>query len=1670
MTLANLRQDYLWGTDYLGERDYVIKMFENDALATSGGTSAIHGVNGNPTLGYGYDLVKRGAEEIAAFIPAALGGAASLTTDQQRAMDLIAHFKAGVNDTVTIGNETRHLTAADIIAGAEGGTISVSYVKDGATINTNMSVLTSIVLSEAQATTLMHYVLDFNAGPTFTGKEENDFYEQRLNPYLADGRERAAVASLMYNGGMGMLGTHLRAAIDAGDRAEAWYEIRYNSNNGTRAADREALAGRYYATASVFSLYDSDGPDLNEAKSVFAMFARHAVDAGENVRHYTIAEYDAEYGEHLTQNNLAFPDDEGPAVRREEFKDAFDVFFDAYGINDSGVRQTSEVLVDALRDSDGSVKASEIIGIVATTPYVIVGEGGKDTLEGGAGNDIIFGDYGSDEDRDPSKENEDTINGLGGDDKIDGGDKSDTIDGGDGNDIISGGLGADYLTGGGDADKFVFTAGDSKGLTLNIDYDNGSYTVSDADIIYDAETDDRIVYNGITLSGGVGWGQIITYYYDGENYGPLLGQDETYNVDGGIGAYHVQYGDGGTDDGDLNYYEYWDGYGFTYTAFSNGDLLIRVKTDRDDNSDGNPDYDTIVVHNWSQGVLGIHLGATETLLTGLVPDEGSEPDAPMPMSSGGDVLGVFHQAAGLVSPLVLDLNGDGVQSVSVDSSNAFFDLDADDFAEKTGWVGADDGFLAIDRDGNGFVDSINDLFGNATTNGFSSLSLLNTNNDSVIDENDAEFSKLRIWVDADQDGRNDAGELKTLAQVGVTSISLASTTLGTTVNGNLISDTSTFTRANGSTGQIVDIWFANDQVNTRYVGDSGTEIVTADSNLDLRGYGELMNLRQAMSMDTSLNAKAATLSTFNISNLSAWLSGFGDLLYNWADVDAVASTSRGSNIDARHVEFLEKVLGQNFVGTDGVTPTSTEAQLLEDSWMAYSNLNAGFLLSKIASTGLNFNLPYGSYRPFYVESVIANFAAIANANYAQKDLAWIFGIKQFDSAIPAEDYDPAQFEIDLQTAITQSGLTMTVAELRAIDLHIGSSSDDYLLGSADADYFIGGAGNDTMVGGAGNDTYEVDSLNDVLIDGANEGVDTIKSSITYTLSSNFENLTLVGAAAINGTGNSGDNVIIGNGADNILNGEIGADAMSGGAGNDFYYVDDAGDQTNEVANGGADTVQASLSWTLASNVESLVLFGAAAVNGTGNTGNNTLTGNSLANTLSGLDGNDTLNGADGNDTLNGGNGNDILNGGTGVDTLDGGAGNDTLDGGTGGDSLTGGVGNDVYYVDNNGDIATEASGQGTDLVNSSINWTLGANFENLTLIGASNIDGTGNSAANTIVGNSAANTLDGGTGADTLKGGQGNDYYYVENASDQVVELLDEGIDTVQASRNWTLAVNIENLVLYGASAVTGTGNGLDNQLTGNSLANTLSGDDGNDSLYGADGTDTLNGGNGDDLIYGESGVDTLNGGAGNDWLDGGTGNDTMVGGLGDDHYVMQSADDVVTEDFGEGIDTIDSSASIAALATNVEHLTLTGAAAINGAGNALDNIIVGNSNSNVLFGGDGNDTLVGGAGNDTLTGGLGRDVFDYNAVSDRGGGNESITDFTLGESGDVLNLHDLLVGIGYTGSNPFDGGDGYIKFDLVGVNTVVQVDEDGGGNSYVNLVTLNNVTLTAADTQNYVI
>jgi Ca2+-binding RTX toxin-like protein len=719
----------------------------------------------------------------------------------------------------------------------------------------------------------------------------------------------------------------------------------------------------------------------------------------------------------------------------------------------------------------------------------------------------------------------------------------------------------------------------------------------------------------------------------------------------------------------------------------------------------------------------------------------------------------------------------------------------------------------------------------------------------------------------------------------------------------------------------------------------------------------------------------------------------------------------------------------------------------------------------------------------------------------------------------AGEIDTVRSSVDFTLGGNLENLTLTGSAV----VGIGNSLSNTLIGNDQDNTLRGGLGADTLQGGLGNDTYYVDNLGDTVIETSTLAgeIDTVRSSVDFTLGGNLENLTLTGSAVV-GIGNSLSNTLIGNDQDNTLRGGLGADTLQGGLGNDTYYVDNLGDTVIETSTlaGEIDTVRSAVDWTLGANLENLVLT-LSAINGTGNNLNNSLTGNDSNNLLDGSLGADRMEGGLGNDTYIvdnlgdtvietsplageidtvrssvdftlGGNLENLTLTGSAVvgignslsNTLIGNDQDNTLRGGLGADTLQGGLGNDTYYVDNLGDTVIETStlaGE-IDTVRSAVDWTLGANLENLVLT-LSAINGIGNSLNNSLTGNDSNNLLDGSLGADRMEGGLGNDTYIVDNLGDTVIETstLAGEIDTVRSSVDFTLGGNLENLTLTG-SAVVGIGNSLSNTLIGNDQDNTLRGGLGADTLQGGLGNDTYYvdnlgdtvietstlaneidtvrssvdftlGGNLENLTLTGSAVvgignslsNTLIGNDQDNTLRGGLGADTLQGGLGNDTYYVDNLGDTVieTSTLAGEIDTVRSAVDWT-LGANLDNLVLT-LSAINGTGNSLNNSLTGNDNNNLLDGGQGNDTLIGGIGADTLTGGTGADTFVFNASNETGVGSlrDIITDFSSLQ-GDKIDLRTFDANLQQSGLNSFSfiGGN-----DFTGVGQLRFVDHVLSGN-----------------------
>ncbi|GAA0651323.1 M10 family metallopeptidase C-terminal domain-containing protein [Brevundimonas lenta] len=518
------------------------------------------------------------------------------------------------------------------------------------------------------------------------------------------------------------------------------------------------------------------------------------------------------------------------------------------------------------------------------------------------------------------------------------------------------------------------------------------------------------------------------------------------------------------------------------------------------------------------------------------------------------------------------------------------------------------------------------------------------------------------------------------------------------------------------------------------------------------------------------------------------------------------------------------------------------------------------------------------------------------------------------------------------------------------DLLIGNAGGNVLTGGLGRDTLLGFGGNDVLIGGSGlanqmqgglgDDNYVVTERTDSIVELAGEGTDTVLTNAAQiNLSANVENLTYFGTGTFTGAGNAIANVItggamrdtlVGAGGDDTLIGGAGeANNLIGGIGNDTYIIS-APDSVIENAGEGIDTVRTAVlaAYNLGANVENLTNTGSQAF---------LAGGNALANVLTGGTGADTLRGRGGNDTLIGG---------AGVDTAD---------------YNLAAAG--VFARLDNGIVSNDGDG-GTDTLSGIENLT-GSAFDDTLFGNGGNNEISGGLGRDILLGFAGNDVLRGGPGAaNQLQGGQGDDTYIVDERTDSIVELANEGIDTVQTwATQLNLSANVENLTYLGTGAFTGSGNALDN------------------------------------IIRGGVGRDTLIGAAGDDILQGGTGQaNTLIGGDGSDYYIVQAADTVV-ETAGAGVDTIEARVASLTLAANIENLIFGGTGNFAGTGNALNNLIVGGVGNDTLRGGGGSDTIRGGAGNDLVL--LAGVAADYTIMAEAGGWR--IVDGTAGRDGSIL-------------------------------------------------------------------
>jgi len=584
----------------------------------------------------------------------------------------------------------------------------------------------------------------------------------------------------------------------------------------------------------------------------------------------------------------------------------------------------------------------------------------------------------------------------------------------------------------------------------------------------------------------------------------------------------------------------------------------------------------------------------------------------------------------------------------------------------------------------------------------------------------------------------------------------------------------------------------------------------------------------------------------------------------------------------------------------------------------------------------------------------------------------------YGSDIGWDVYQQSAYGVNLQSVNN-----VWIAYNVTIENAIGGSGNDILTGNDVDNSLDGGSGNDTLHGGAGNDTFDweassragndvfyggtgddiyvLDSVGDSVVENSGEGTDTIYVNFSFSLSSTpyVEELGAFGSNGVSLTGNSVNNEIRGELGNDTLDGGAGIDTLIGGLGNDTYIVDNASDITTETSTltTEIDTVQSSVSYTLGANLEKLTLTGTAAINGTGNTLNNTLTGNDA---------------------------NNHLDGGAGNDTLYGGAGNDKFDWDTsqrsGADVFYGGTGDDAYALDTANDSVVEYAGEGIDTIYSdSYSLSNLPNVENLIAFSDSTgVTFTGNSASNLFRGSSNNDTIDGGAGNDYMDySGNRASYIITAATNGYLITSVSDGVDTLtnveyavfsdqtitlstidttaptvttfnpsDAATGVAIAGNI--VVTFSEAIQRGTGSIILKNAAGTTIetfdaatnsnlsisGTTLTINPTSNLAYSANHFVTFASGTIKDLAgnayTGTTAYDfttmaaPFTGTTGNDALTGGTGNDTLDGGTGIDtaSYTGNRADFTVTAS-GTGYTITDNTGTLGAdTITNIERLT----------------------------------------------------------------------------------------------------------------------------------------------------
>ena len=395
---------------------------------------------------------------------------------------------------------------------------------------------------------------------------------------------------------------------------------------------------------------------------------------------------------------------------------------------------------------------------------ILIGrDANADTIIAGDGNDYLYGLGGND-----------TLNGGNGADNLFGGAGTDTLSGGAGNDVLDGGTGADVMTGGTGANRFVIASGESAAI-IGGSGNGGTITGFDriTDFVTTTDTLDLVVAP-VAVANTTG----------------VNGTDSTLFVSGStIKSHAITNGIITFDDTDT----------FASALTINSDARVAAVVQYLQLNDLGNAGATVAFAATSRTFIYQQVGATPNAANDILVE-----------LTGTTITNLNTLIGTRIAPVTLDLDGDGLAFVSA-SAGAAFDYDGDGVREATSWVGTGDGILVRDANGDGIANNGSEIsFSVGGSTDLEGLRLqYDSNGDGKLSAADTEFASFGVWQDANGNGITDAGEFRSLTDLGIASIALASDGQAyLAADGEVIvHGEASFTRTDGTTAAVGDVAF-----------------------------------------------------------------------------------------------------------------------------------------------------------------------------------------------------------------------------------------------------------------------------------------------------------------------------------------------------------------------------------------------------------------------------------------------------------------------------------------------------------------------------------------------------------------------------------------------------------------------------------------------------------------------------------------------------------------------------------------------------------------------------------------------------------------------------------------------------------------------------------------------